>query len=118
MVLVRLLIPFPTRIWPQRHCQSTLFVCSRITLSVSQQVPFERSNIVLFGVVAERSVRNLKQLGSAGPNAVAFLQGGLQIAALRIRHFLLKVKAFGGNIHPSCGSRGAPDSGIAGNTVR
>src|SRR5260370_13699319 len=85
---------FQTRIWPQRHFQSTLFVCSRITLSVSQQVPFERSNIVFFGVMAERSVRNLKQLGSAGSNAVAFLQGGLQIAALRIRHFLLKVPPF------------------------
>src|ERR1700682_2247395 len=51
------------------------------------------SQIVLLGVMSERAVADVKQLGCTSPNAFGLTQSCLQITALSFRDLFLEVNA-------------------------
>src|SRR3954466_15382336 len=77
-----------------------------------------RLQVVLLGVVPEGAVADFEQFSGLGADTVGLLQGSLQVAALRVGDFLLKVQA----VPRECGtcpisSRQRGSSGIPGDTV-
>ena len=52
--------------------------------------------VMFFGVMAKRAISDFEQFGGAGADPIGLLQGGLEIAALRVGDFFLEIEALRG----------------------